>query len=951
MTSERWRKIEELYHAAQERDPRERGAFLAGACRGDDELQREIEVLLAQDSGGNILDSPAAELLTGSMAAQPLSAGDTLGPYEIAALIGAGGMGEVYRARDPRLRRDVALKVLPSEVSRDPARRQRFEREARAVAALNHPNIVAIYDVGEDRGVYFIVTELVDGEPLRAAPLSVRKALEIAIQIASGLDAAHQAGIVHRDLKPANILLARDGHVKILDFGLAKLGPSSTDALETATLETHPGMVMGTPGYMSPEQVKGQATDHRSDIFSFGLILYELLAGQRAFHGAAAEAMAAILNNDPPELPETVPLGVRQIVAGCLEKDPAARFESARDLALTLRAFSSSSSISASVPGVDTAARPARRRWLFPALAASVVALAALSAALYITRPAPLDLSTYKFKPFATDAELESLSSWSRDGKSVVYLKTVDGQLQVMVRSLDAPLPTQLTRCPSGAYDSAPFFSPDGERVYFIASGALRSVAVVGGEPLEVLKAPMVGAALSPDGKTLAFWQRYEEAGKQYGGVWISSPPGASPRKYAPAPFRVETGYLPDYLRFSPDGSRIGLAAFRGSGEAWFWILPWPDGPKAQPHQAFSSYSFRFPPSFDWMPDSRHICLSSEGSLWLGDSRSGKLQRLTASAVGAATEPSVSPGGERVLFTAITADYDMIELPLDGSPPRPLLATARSEMSPSWSAGGDKLAFISDRSGESEIWLRNPSGNWERPAVRQSDFPNDPGQDFQCVALSPDGTRVAYQRHGRLWVSPASGGRVSQAVVGGEREIAAPSWSPDSSSITYLGGSGGKPYVAVTRVGSLQPQFLLPGTADQCASATVWSPDGRWIACGGYNQTVLLVSPDGQQHRSLPSPVPAASKRFVLVWSRDAETIYVASSHTPKARLDAIDVQTGRSRKIVEYSLELMFSSPINYSLSGSLSRDAKSFATTVLNTKSDLWILEGFPQPRRRWF
>jgi WD40 repeat protein len=188
-------------------------------------------------------------------------------------------------------------------------------------------------------------------------------------------------------------------------------------------------------------------------------------------------------------------------------------------------------------------------------------------------------------------------------------------------------------------------------------------------------------------------------------------------------------------------------------------------------------------------------------------------------------------------------------------------------------------------------------------------------------------------------------------VVGGERETAAPSWSPDSSSITYLGGSGGKLHVAVTRVGSQQPQFLLPGTANQCASAPVWSPDGRWIACGGFSQTVLLVSPDGKQHRSLPSPVPPASNRFVLVWSRDAEMIYVASSHTQKARLDAIDVRTGRSRKIVEYPQELRISTPNTYSLSGSLSRDAKSFATTVVNTKSDLWILEGFPQPRRHWF
>ena len=252
------------------------------------------------------------------------------------------------------------------------------------------------------------------------------------------------------------------------------------------------------------------------------------------------------------------------------------------------------------------------------------------------------------------------------------------------------------------------------------------------------------------------------------------------------------------------------------------------------------------------------------------------------------------------------------------------------------------MAFVTDRSGESEIWLRSPSGGWERPVVRQSDFPNDARQAFQTVALSPDGKRIAYFRHG---------GRASLAVAGGEREISAPAWSPDSSSIAYLGLSGGKRHTAAMRVGSQQPQVVVPDTANQCASAPAWSPDGRWIACGGPEQTVLLVSPDGKQRRSLPSPVRAASNNFVLVWSRDAATIFIASSLTAKARLDAISVATGKFRRIAEYPAGLRFFTTYTYSLSGSLSHDGKSFATTVLNSKSDLWILEGFPQPRQRWF
>src|ERR1022692_2515785 len=259
-----------------------------------------------------------------------LSPGTRLGPYEILASLGAGGMGEVYRARDTRLGREVALKILPAEVANDPLRRQRFDLEARAVAALNHPNIVAVYDVGEG----YIVSELVDGEPLRGARLGLRKTIEAALQIASGLAAAHDAGIVHRDLKPANILLTRDGRPKILDFGLVKVQATRAAAADaTVTMRTEAGIVIGTPGYMSPEQVRGLATDHRSDIFSFGVILYELLAGSRAFPcETSLETMTAILKQEPPELPETVPAALRQIVAHCLEKDAGKRSAALRQI-------------------------------------------------------------------------------------------------------------------------------------------------------------------------------------------------------------------------------------------------------------------------------------------------------------------------------------------------------------------------------------------------------------------------------------------------------------------------------------------------------------------------------------------------------------------------------------------------------------------------------------------
>ncbi|MCA1560941.1 MAG: serine/threonine protein kinase, partial [Acidobacteria bacterium] len=314
----------------------------------------------------------------------PVASGSRLGPYEILSLIGAGGMGEVYRAHDPRLGRDVAIKVLPAVFSADSDRLRRFEQEARAAAALNHPNILAVYDVGTHDGAPYVVSELLAGTPLREAlakgALPVRKAVEYAVQIATGLAAAHERGIVHRDLKPENLFVTSDGRAKILDFGIAKLieaGPGAGATVPaTRTAGTTPGIVLGTVGYMSPEQVRAQPVDHRSDIFSFGAVLYELLSGRRPFEGdTPADTMSAILNDDPREL-MTVSGGVvsptlDRITRHCLEKEPNRRFQSARDLAFDLEAVSG---LSGTIAMDHQPALPSRRRWQAP-VAAGLVGL------------------------------------------------------------------------------------------------------------------------------------------------------------------------------------------------------------------------------------------------------------------------------------------------------------------------------------------------------------------------------------------------------------------------------------------------------------------------------------------------------------------------------------------------------------------------------------------------
>ena len=337
----------------------------------------------------------------------PLTPGSRLGPYEILAPIGAGGMGEVYRARDPRLGREVAIKVLPASFSADADRLRRFEQEAQAAGVLNHPNIIAVYDIGTHDGAPYVVQELLEGETLRAVlaggRLSPRKAIDYALQIAHGLAAAHEKGIVHRDLKPENVFVTTDGRVKILDFGLAKLTHTEERGqatnLPTATAGTEPGVVLGTLGYMSPEQVRGKPADARSDIFSFGAILYEMLSGKRAFHGdSAADTMSAILKEDPPDLSVTnqnISPGLERIVRHCLEKNPEQRFHSAHDLAFDLEALSGLSTPRLE-PSKARISRPRfpRASWRRPSLAAARGRALRRPADLEDGAPTPLRPST-----------------------------------------------------------------------------------------------------------------------------------------------------------------------------------------------------------------------------------------------------------------------------------------------------------------------------------------------------------------------------------------------------------------------------------------------------------------------------------------------------------------------------------------------------------------------------
>lgn len=361
MTPERWQQIEKVYYDARERDGEERMLFLDQACAGDDELRREVESLLASgDQAGDFMGTPALRVMVGELSGDPAQSlpGQQVGRYKVLSLLGAGGMGEVYLAEDLQLRRKAALKLLPKEFTSDRERLLRFEQEARAASALNHPNIITIYEIGaastESVGLHFIAAEYVDGQTLRRrmrqAPVTLGEALDVAVQVASALAVAHQAGIVHRDIKPENVMLRHDGYVKVLDFGLAKLttqaaaawNPDSDPEASTRDLiKTDPGKMMGTARYMSPEQIRGQEVDGRSDVFSLGVMLYEMVAARAPFNGATAgEMMAAILNSQPPPLTQQTresPSELERIVNRALMKDREARYQTVNDLLRDLK--------------------------------------------------------------------------------------------------------------------------------------------------------------------------------------------------------------------------------------------------------------------------------------------------------------------------------------------------------------------------------------------------------------------------------------------------------------------------------------------------------------------------------------------------------------------------------------------------------------------------------------
>ena len=522
MTPDRWEQINQLYYAALEVAEKERTAFLEQHCSGDPELRNEVESLLAmhQEAEG-FLNKPAVEAVAKAMQDDPPSLiGRQLGPYQVLGVIGAGGMGEVYKAKDTRLNRTVAIKVLPRLLSERVDLRQRFEREARAIASLSHPNICALYDIGRQDGIDFLVMEYLEGETLskrlKKGPLPTDQLLRTGIEIAMALDQAHRQGVMHRDLKPGNIMLTKTG-AKLLDFGLAKqsgrrapVGDGSPigDGLPLSKTEseslTEQGMILGTLEYMAPEQVEGKEMDARTDIFAFGVVLYEMATGRKAFEGESkASLTAAILTSEPPPISKIQPMtppALERLVKKCMNKDPDERWQSAGDLSSELKWIAEAGgAISAMTTGAETAgptsiARGRRRELLYCALAVASLAAAIVIAVAYlrvVRTPAraiiseilPPEKTQFKF-----GFEACGLPMLSPDGTAVVFsAKDANGKTLLWIRSFDSLAARPLAGTEGGAW---PFWSADSRRLGFFADGKMKTLAVLGGPALEVFDAP-----------------------------------------------------------------------------------------------------------------------------------------------------------------------------------------------------------------------------------------------------------------------------------------------------------------------------------------------------------------------------------------------------------------------------------------------------------------------------
>jgi serine/threonine protein kinase/Tol biopolymer transport system component len=895
--TENWKRVQTLFLKALDLHPEERAAFLQAACTGDEELRGEIESLLSQDAASDRhIEAALAGTAHSFFESKSIKPGTKIQDYEVLTFIGAGGMGEVYQARDLRLARNVAIKVLPSFLTNDPDRLRRFEREAQAAAALNHPNILAVHQLGFFEGAPYLVSELLEGKTLRelirGGALPWRNAIEYGVQIVRGLAAAHGKGITHRDLKPENLFVTKDGHVKILDFGLAKLSDPPSSGHSGAG--TAVGLVMGTVGYMSPEQLRGEEADYRADFFAFGAILYEMLCGQRAFRKpTAADTMSAILNEDPPSISQllpTIPPALQRMVHRCLEKNREQRFQSASDLAFALESLTDSAIYAVPAAGTGRRHRPSPA-WLAPIMAVTACVVLGLAYWFRPTTPLLRISSIVKLTESGGARRGEPLFT---DGPRVYYQSIgplgKDWQLRQVLLNGDRDTPVDI---PAGPFHIRGLSPDDTEFVAILDLGEQSTVwrmPVAGGSPRRVGNLVADDIARSHDDSSFAYTR-----GNQ---LLLAKADGTSSRVLMTVP---ETGVRIEHIRWSPDDRRLRFT-FVVAGDVGSLVNPtkqslWEIGADGRD---LHELRFNWPGNAieccgEWTPDGRYFVFESDrggsANLWALEEKSDWWRRPNADPVQLTSgpmnyyEPTPSRNGKNIFAIGVQPSGELVRYDPGRKDFVPFLG-GRSLAHLAFSHDGGWVAYVAYPEGT--LWRARSDGT----EPLQLTFP--PLQ-VGAPTWSADGKWIAFHgvQRGQDWTSfviSAEGGNPEPFSSDPLSQVH-PGWIPGRDALTYsrnYRADSPALYVFDRRSGRSEK---IPGT--EGLYGLIWSPDGRYtLATDAATDRLLLF--DLKSGKRTPIAGPMAWPR----WSPDSQYIYFVRWGINS--ILRVDVPDGREEKVLE---------------------------------------------------
>jgi len=946
---DRWQQVERIYHAARELDAIAREDFLAKSCAGDDALRQEVERLLSHsDQAGSFLESPAIEVAAEALAKEKrlsepatpaLEIGMMVAHYSLTGKIGEGGMGEVYRARDTKLQRDVALKILPQAMAHDVERMARFEREAQVLASLNHPNIAAIHGLEESNGIRALVMELVEGETLaekidrQPQGLSCQDALPIARQIAEALEYAHECGVIHRDLKPANVKITPEGTVKVLDFGLAKvLDPQSpSGGLDPAnsptltTLATQPGVLLGTAAYMSPEQAKAQRVDRRCDIWAFGCVLYEMLSGQKAFEGETiSDLLAAVLTKEPDwnALSDTTPPSIQKLIRRCLQKEQRQRLQAIGDARITIEETIAGvgavddSPLSPQQPDTSDLQMVAvlvKRHKGKLALAGALLAafvMAGSYAVYHLSRPsakqqtvAPASAPSMQITQLTTSGTA-ILAAISPDGRYVAYAQKDAGGQSLWLRQVATGSAVPIVP-PSGVEFIGLTFSPDGNYLDYVQapqSGAqlpaLYQAPVLGGQTRKLLGNVGSAVAFSPGGKQIAFARGHSGGDTQ---LIVANADGSGERVLASK--KPPQFFLPVFWygrpAWSPDGRTIAVSA--GTFSHWE-MNPEAFDVRTGREQEIGARHWDRVDQMTWQPDGKGLILEASSAarqqIWRLSYPGGEPTRVTND-LNHYLGVSITADGA-ALATVQTRSVSNIWVAPKGEwdHPRQItrgLSNANGFGGLSWTAGG-KIVYYSTANGTSSLWLANPASDRTEKLIQKglTDVtPSACGKAglivFVATVRSASGAAIK-----SIWRTNADGSGLEQLTHGGSDTEE--SCSPDGRWVVYASTSSGNATLWKVPIDGGKPVQITEKGASWLPSV---SPDGKWIlyyhSAGARSPFRATIRPfaGGKAVRTFPTP-------FI----HGGGGMPIAVAWMPDSRAFVYGVQKGGVSNIVEQPID-----------------------------------------------